>query len=102
VYTCRVQGTICHHVAILPPTKSSTSGFARLYVFDSNIEAQVNMQCCNMDGSDRKMVATNHVVVSKLNSFVEMLLRGGKFIRIQEVLSVQLAIHEAPGVDRRT
>jgi hypothetical protein len=55
-----------------------------------------------MDGLDRKIVATIQRVVSKLNSFGEMLLRGGEFIRNQEVLSVRLAIHEAPVVDWRT
>jgi hypothetical protein len=102
VYTCCVLGTICHRAGLLPPIESSISAFARLYVFDSSTEEQVNMRCCNMDGLDRKIVATIQLVVSKLNSFVEMLLRGGEFIRDQEVLSVRLAIHEAPGVDWRT
>jgi len=47
-------------------------------------------------------VATIQCVVSKLKSFVKMLLRGGEFVRNQEVLNVRLAIHEAPGVDWRT
>jgi hypothetical protein len=55
--------------------------------------------CCIMDGLDRKIVLTIQRVVSKLNSFVEMLLRDGEFIRNQEVLNVRLATHEDPGVD---
>ena len=55
-----------------------------------------------MDGLDRKIVATIQCVVSKLKSFVKLLLRGGEFVRNQEVLNVRLAIHEAPGVDWRT
>ena len=73
-----------------------------MYVVDSNTEAQVNMRCCIMDDLDRKIVATVQCVVSKLNSFVGMLMGGGEFIRNQEVLNVRLAIHEAPGVDWRT
>jgi hypothetical protein len=86
----------------LPPTESRISGFARLYVFDSNTETQVNMRCSIMDGLDRKIVATIQRVINKFKSFVEMLLRGGKFIGNQEVLNFRLAIHEAPGVDWRT
>jgi hypothetical protein len=37
-----------------------------------------------------------------MNSFVEMFLRDGEFIRNNEVLNVRLAIHGAPGVDLRT
>jgi hypothetical protein len=37
-----------------------------------------------------------------VNSFVELFLRAGGFIRYQDVLSVRLAIYEAPGVDLRT
>jgi hypothetical protein len=60
------------------------------------------MRCCILDGLDKKIVAIIQRVLSKLNSFVEMLLRGGEFITDQEVLNVRLAIHKAPGVDWRT
>jgi len=39
---------------------------------------------------------------SHVNSFVEVFLRSGKFIRNQEVQSVRLAIHESPGIDLGT
>jgi hypothetical protein len=87
---------------MLPHTESRISGFARLYVFDINWEAQVNMRCGIMDGLDKKIVVTIQRVVSKLNSFVEILGRGGEFIRNQQVLNVRLKIHEAPGVDLQT
>jgi len=65
------------------------------------MEAPVNMRCCILDGLDREIVATVQRVVSRVNSFVEMFLRGGEFIRNREVQSVQLAIHKFPGIDLR-
>jgi hypothetical protein len=43
VYMLRVQGTICHHVGTLPPDETRTPSSAQLYVFNSDMEAQVNM-----------------------------------------------------------
>ena len=54
----RVQGTLCHPVGILLPIEPKTPSSAHLYVFDSDLEAQVNMRCCIMDGLDREIVAT--------------------------------------------
>jgi hypothetical protein len=59
------------------------------------------MRYCVMDDLDREIVTTIHRARSKVNSFVEMFLRVGEFMRIEEVLIVQLASHEAPGVDLR-
>jgi hypothetical protein len=60
------------------------------------------MRCCIVDSVDGKTVAAIQRVVSTLNSFVEMSLRGGEFIKNQEVLNVRLALHEGPGVDWQT
>ena len=59
------------------------------------------MRYCVMDDLDRVIVTTIHRTRSQVNSFVEMFLRVGEFMRIEEVLIVQLASHEAPGVDLR-
>jgi hypothetical protein len=40
VFTFRVQGTIRHRVRTLVPIESRTPGFAQLYVFDGDMEAQ--------------------------------------------------------------
>ena len=66
------------------------------------MEAQVNMQCCIMDGLDREIVATIQCVLNQVNSIVNMFLSVGKFIRNQEVLNIQLATHKALGVNFRT
>ena len=52
-----------------------------------------------MDGLDRLILVTIQAVLSQVNSVVEMFLRVGEFMRNQEVLNVDLANHEAPGVD---
>jgi hypothetical protein len=54
----RVQGIICQRVGTLLPVESRTSSSSQLYVFNSDVEAQVNARCCNMDGLDREIVAT--------------------------------------------
>jgi hypothetical protein len=54
-----------------------------------------------MDGVDREIVTTVQRVRSQVKSFVEMFLRVGEFMRNEEVLIVQLASHEVPGVDLR-
>jgi hypothetical protein len=43
VYMLRVQGTICHHVVTLLPEKTRTPSSAQLYIFNRDMEAQVNM-----------------------------------------------------------
>jgi hypothetical protein len=58
VYTVRVQGTRCHRVGMLLPVESRTSSHAQLYVFDSDMEEQVNTRCCIMADLDREIVAT--------------------------------------------
>jgi hypothetical protein len=54
-----------------------------------------------MDGLDREIVTTIQSVRSKVNSFVEIFLRVGEFMRNEEVLTFQLASHEAVGFDLR-
>jgi len=50
------------------------------------MEAQINMQCCILSGWDKEIVATIHRLLSQGNSFVEMFLLAGEFIRKQEVI----------------
>ena len=66
------------------------------------MEAQENKQCCIMDDLEEEKVATIQSAASQVNSFVEIFLRAGDFIRNKEVLFVRLATHEAPGVDLQT
>lgn len=58
VYTVRVQGTTCHRVGTLLPVESRTSNHAQLYVFDSDMEEQVNTRYCIMADLDRELLAT--------------------------------------------
>jgi hypothetical protein len=51
------------------------------------VEAQINMRCSIISGWDKEIVATIHHVPSQGNSFVEMFLRAGEFIRKQEVVT---------------
>ena len=89
----------CDSVGTLIPVESEKPSFVQLQAFDSDKRVQVNMRCCIMDGLEREIVAKIQRVLSQVYSFV---LRAGEFIRNQEVLSVRLATHEAPGVDLRT
>ena len=57
----------------------SASGTCLLYVFDSDMEAHVNML-----GFDREIVVTFH----RVPNLVEMFLRVGEFIRNREVFKV--------------
>ena len=66
------------------------------------MKTQVDKRFCIMDGLDRENVATIQIAVSQVNSFVEMFLQAGEFERNQEFLFVQLATHEAQGVDLQT
>jgi hypothetical protein len=43
LYTFRVQGITRHRVGIFLPVESSTQSSAHLYVFDSDVEAQVRV-----------------------------------------------------------
>jgi len=54
-----------------------------LYIFDSDMEARVNMQCGVTDNLDR-------VTIQWVLNLVEMFLRAGEFIRNQEVFKVRL------------
>jgi hypothetical protein len=99
VYTFRVQGTICHGFGTLLPVESRTPNFGQLYLFYSDMEAQVNMRCCIMGGLDTVIVTTIQRFRSQVTSFVKMFLLADEFIRNQEVLNVRLANHETPGVD---
>jgi len=65
------------------------------------MEEQINMRYCVMDGLDREIVTTVQRVRSQERLFVESLLRVGEFMRNKKVLNVQLASHEALGVDLR-
>jgi len=62
---------------------------------------QINMRYYVKDGLDREIMTTLQKVRSQVNVFVKMLLRVREFIRYQEVINVQLASHEAPGVNSR-
>jgi len=61
----------------------SASGTCPLYVFDSDMEAHVNMRLV-MVGLDREIVVTIH----RVPNLVEMFLRVGEFIRNREVFKV--------------
>jgi hypothetical protein len=54
--TVCVQG-ICHRVDTFLPVESRTLSASQLYIFDSDVEAQINVRCCSMDGLDREIVA---------------------------------------------
>ena len=62
----------------------SVSRTCPLYVFDSDMEAHVNMRLGVMVGLDREIVVT----VYRVLNLVEMFLRAGKFIRNREVFKV--------------
>jgi hypothetical protein len=64
-----------------------TSRTCPLYVFDSDMEAHVNMRRLVTDGWDREIVIT----IQRVLNLVEMFLRAGGFIRNQEVFKVLLA-----------
>ena len=59
------------------------------------------MRYCVMGGLDREIVTRVQRVRSQVNSFVEMFLRVGEFIRNDGVLNIRLANHEDPEVDSR-
>jgi len=59
-----------------------------LKVFDSDMEAHVNMRHGVTDGLDREIV----VKIQRLLNLVEMFLQAGEFIRNQEVFRVRLVI----------
>jgi hypothetical protein len=58
VYTLRVQEAVQHRVCTVSPTESRTPSSAQLYEFNTNIESQVNMQSCIVNGLNREIVAT--------------------------------------------
>lgn len=60
----RVQG-ICHRVGALLPIESRKTSSAQLYGCDSDMEAQVNMRCCIVDGLDGEIVAIIQCVKGK-------------------------------------
>jgi len=62
----------------------SVSRTCPLYVFDSDMEAHVNMRLGVMVGLDREIVVT----VYRVLNLVEMFLRAGEFIRNREVFKV--------------
>ena len=58
---------------------------ARFYIFEGDMEAQVNMRRrCVRDGLDREIMVT----IQRVLIIVEMFLLAGKFIRDQEVFKV--------------
>jgi hypothetical protein len=57
------------------------SGTCLLYVFDSDVEAHVNMLHVVADSLDKQIVVT----IQRVLSLVEMFLRAGEFIRNQLV-----------------
>ena len=67
----------------LLPVESRTPAFGHLYVFDSDMEARVNMRRCIMNGLYRVIVVAIQNFRSQVNSFVKMFLRAGEFIRHQ-------------------
>jgi hypothetical protein len=58
---------------------------AQLYISYSDMEGQINMQCCIMAGWDKEIVTKIQRVLNQRNPFVKMFLRAGEFIRKQEV-----------------
>jgi hypothetical protein len=48
-----------------------------LYVFDGEMDAQVNMLRCVTDGLGREIVVIIQHVLNPVNSFVEMFLQAG-------------------------
>jgi hypothetical protein len=95
----RVEGTISHCIGTLLPIESRTPNSAKLYVFDCDMEAQINIRCCIMGGFDGEIVATIHRVLNQVNLFVEIFLKAGEFISNQEVLTARLVNYETPRVD---
>ena len=53
-----------------------------------------------MDILDWEIIVTIQRVLSQVNSFNEIFLRAGEFVRNQELLNFRLPIHEAPRVEK--
>jgi hypothetical protein len=51
------SGTVCCCLSTLRPIESRTPSSVQFYIFDGDMEAQVNMQCSVVDGLDREVVA---------------------------------------------
>ena len=60
------------------------SGTWLLYVFDSDMEAHVNVRCGVRDCLVREMVVT----IQRVLNLVEMFLRAGEFMRNLEIFKV--------------
>jgi hypothetical protein len=69
---------------------SGASRTCPLYVFDSDMEANVNMRRCGMNCLERETVIIILRVLNAVNSFIVRFLRAGEFIRNKEVLKVRL------------
>jgi len=66
----------------------------RLYVFDGDMKAKVNVRRCGTNGLERETVVIILRVLNPENSFIKMLMRAGEFIRSQEVPNVRLQASE--------
>jgi hypothetical protein len=73
----RVLETLCHCAGTLLNIESRTSS-AQPYVFDSGVEAQVNVRRCSLNGLGRE-IAGNSPACAKSSELIRRNLRAGEY-----------------------
>jgi hypothetical protein len=100
VYTFRVQGAICHRIGSLLPPDGMEPKFAQLYVFDTDMEAQLRKRTGIFDDLDPVMIQGLQHVLYELNPYVHQFKTAGEYAQRSE--NVSLAIRQTVDVDLRT
>ncbi|OWY91898.1 Helitron helicase [Phytophthora megakarya] len=97
VYTFRVQGTICHRIGTLLPEDGAEPSFAQVYVYDGDMEHQVDRRMKIIDGLDRTTLKALQMMLVANNPYVRRFLTAGEMAR--EGVNLRLVIHEDPITD---
>ncbi|OWZ07987.1 Helitron helicase [Phytophthora megakarya] len=91
---------ICYRIGSLLPEDGAEPSFAQVYVYDGNMQHQVDRRMNIMYGLDRTTLKALQMMLVANNPYVRRFLTAGEMARYG--VDLHLVIHEDPGTDLRT
>src|SRR5512138_1192270 len=102
VYTFRIQGSTHHLMGSLRPEDGNDPKFAQVYVYDGDMEAQIQRRGNIIGGLNEDYLRIIQQTMTNINPWAKKFLSAGDLMRYGDVNDFRLVIHANHGMDLRT
>src|SRR5512138_351968 len=102
VYTFRIQGSTHHLMGSLMPNDGTDPKFAQVYVYDGDMEAQIQRRGNIIGGLNEDFLRVIQQTMTDTNPWAKRFLSAGDLMRHGDVNDFRLVIHANHGMDLRT